>query len=81
MNADTRDDLLGKVHRRIGGLGFDIQTFGGQDASPRIEARWRRDYGGEWSEERQTHGDGFAEVLQAILDYEDEADRVDEEAA
>lgn len=68
--------LLPRVHDRLGGLGVDISTFG--DGT--VEARWRRDYDGEWSDERFTSGHAITEVLEAILAYEDEADAAEEKA-
>lgn len=69
----SADALLRDVHDRLG-LGIDVQTF------PAIEVRWRRDYDGEWSDERFFTAGSLVGALQAILDYEDSADR-DERSA
>lgn len=66
--------LLRTVHQRLG-LGVDIQTF----VDGTVEVRWKRDYDGEWSDERFTYSDSISAALEAILDYEDEADREDAE--
>ena len=70
----TADELLNRVHERIG-LGVDIQTFSGKGAENPVEIRWRRDYGDEgWSDERWTCGRTLAEALQNVLAHEDGAD-------
>lgn len=69
----SADDLLTKVHARLGGLGVDIKTFG--DGT--VEASWARSYDGVWSDSRWFSGPSLAAVLQGILDYEDRADRLD----
>lgn len=72
----TADELLAKVHKRLGGLGVDIRTFG---ESTVIEALWKRSYNGILSDERQTSANSLMCVFLRILDYEDEADRADAE--
>lgn len=76
----TLDQLLARVHEATGGLGVDIQTFGGDGS---IEIRWRRDYGDCWSDERFTNAPTMTEALWQVIEYEREADRADaeEEAA
>ena len=64
--------LLRQVHRRLGGLGVDIQTFG-EDHT--VSVRWYRSYDGELSDERMI--DGFADItsaLEAVLACEDAED-------
>lgn len=73
MDIQATDDLLRRVHARLGGLGVDIKTFG--DGA--VEATWVRSYDGVWSDSRWTSGASLAEVLQGILDYEDRADAQD----
>lgn len=65
----TADELLAKVHARLK-LGVDIHTF----ADGHLEVRWRRDYDGEWSDERYVGDFTLCGALQAILDMEDAAD-------
>jgi hypothetical protein len=69
------DQLLARVHQRLGWLGVDIATFGGSDD---VEIRWRRNYNGAWSDERQTSAQSLVAALQAVLDWEDAADEADE---
>lgn len=73
----SADELLVKVHERLG-LGVDIETFS-EDKPPTVEIHWRRDYDGAWGDLRYANGNSLAEVLQAVLDYEDEADKADSE--
>ena len=68
----TADDVLRAVHLRLGG-GVDIQTY----SAGAVEVRWRRDYGGEVSEERFASAPTLVGALQAVLAYEDEADAAD----
>ena len=70
------DDLLGRVHDRIGGQGVTITTGGVVD---HVEIRWCRDYGPPWhvSDERFVSGVTLTEALLAVLEYEDEADALD----
>lgn len=63
-------DLLSRVHERTG-LGVDIQTW----TNGNVEIRWKRDYEGEWSDERFAIADSLDGALQAVLDYEKRADR------
>ena len=60
---------LAVVHERLG-LGIDFQTF----ADGTIEIRWRRDYDGEWSDERFAQATSFTGALIAILEHENAAD-------
>lgn len=66
------DALLRKVHERTG-LGIDIQTF----SEGTVEVRWKRDFDGSWSEERSASAVSISEALQAVLEYETEADTID----
>ena len=75
--ADPMMDGLGLVHRRLGGLGIDIQTFGGAGANPRIEVRWRRSYDGVLSDERFASACTLEEAIGRVLDYEEYADASD----
>jgi len=68
------DALLARVHKRLGGLGVDIRTFGESD---QIEVHWKRDYAGVWSDERFLTADSLSAALRGILDHEDRADRED----
>ena len=72
MTPGSADDLLGAVHRRIGG-GIDIQTF----SEGGIEVRWRRSYGEELSDERFASARSLLGALRAVLRHEDEADAAD----
>lgn len=63
--------LLNQVHDRIGGLGLNIQTFGGDGT---VEIRWRRDYDGVWSDERFVSARNIDQALRYVIAYEDEAD-------
>lgn len=69
------DDLLRRVHERIGGgLVVDIEAEPG-----RVEVKWARNYGEELSDWRWAERDSLTAALQAVLDYEDWADRKDAE--
>ena len=67
----SADTLLAEVHRRIGGLGVDIITFG---ESHDVEVRWRRSYDGVLSDERFASARSIAGALLCILDHEHQAD-------
>lgn len=75
----TMDELLRKVHERLG-LGVDIQTF----ADGTVEIRWKRAYGDDgWAEsdERLTIAEGeqaLSDALKAVLAREDEEDAKEE---
>lgn len=72
-------DLLGRVHVRLGGVGVDLTTYGTSDE---VEVSWRRDYGHAGLSDRRTAtAAGLAGALQAVLDYEEEADKLDAEEA
>jgi len=76
----TADELLVLVHKQIG-LGIDIQTFSETNT---VEISWKRDYGDEgWSDLRPVaiaEGENaLAKALRQVLEYEDEADRMDAE--
>lgn len=73
MSATT-DVLLRHVHLRLG-LGIDIQTF----VDETVEVRWKRDYDGDWSDERFVSRNSIDLALEAILEYEDEADKRERE--
>ncbi len=71
------DDLLTRVHRRLGG-GVDIQTF----ASGEVEVRWRRLFeSDELSDERFAQGHSLRGALEAVLAHEDDVDRMAAEEA
>jgi hypothetical protein len=71
------DELLARIHERLGSLGLDISTFG---ETGQIEVRWKRDYSGIWSDERFLIADRLSDALRGVLDREDQADREDAEA-
>jgi hypothetical protein len=72
------ESLLEAAHRATGGLGLDIQTFGGDG---RVEVRWRRDYdGGVWSDERVISAESIDAALRAVVSWENEQD-AEEQAA
>lgn len=71
---ESLDELLTRIHALLGGLGLDIRTFGGDGT---VEIRWRRDFGGEWSDERFTTAPTLAVALRQVLEYENESDRRD----
>lgn len=71
------DTLLKIVHKRLGGVGISILTFG---ESGEVEIEWNRSYNGILSDERVTGPHKTLEAaLNAILDYEDKADQRDSE--
>lgn len=64
--------LLVTVHERIGGVGLDIQTFGGDHS---VEIRWRRDYGDAGlSDERFASAPSLSLALEHVIAHEDAAD-------
>lgn len=65
------DDLLKRVHARLGGYGLDITTSGVVDCG---EVRWHRSYGGVRSDERFISAETLIDALWEVLKYEDEAD-------
>lgn len=67
------DKLLRSVHKRLGGLGVNLLTFG----DGRFEVRWKRSYSGVWSDERVFSSDSLTGTLQGILAHEDRADAED----
>lgn len=74
----TTDELLRRVHQRLGGLGIEIVTYG--DGT--IEVTWRRDYGEEGlSDQRWLSASSLHEALLGVLAREDEADERDAAAA
>jgi hypothetical protein len=73
----SADVLLAEVHKRLGGLGVDIQTFG---ESHDVEVRWRRSYDGVISDERFASARSLAGALLCVLDHEHQAD-IDDAAA
>jgi hypothetical protein len=68
------DELLAQVHRRLGGLGIDMQTFG---ETGTVEIRWKRSYDGVSSDERFTSAESLVDALWQVLDTEAEADQHD----
>lgn len=75
--VNSADELLELVHKRIG-LGVEILTF---SESGDVEVRWRRDYDGDWSEERLVSAKSLVLALEMVLAYEDEADAEESVAA
>jgi hypothetical protein len=65
--------LLARVHKRLGGLGVDIQTFG---ETGHVEIRWRRDYGdgSGISDQRCLETDSIGSALRGVLEWEDVED-------
>lgn len=79
------DDLLLRVQERIGGQGtgshdpqlaiFPVGVLGHCGAV--VQIRWRRSYDGVLSDERRVEEAGLVAALEAVLRWEDEADRED----
>lgn len=75
------DAMLRRVHRRLGGnntgqVVVAISTYAGEI----IQFGWRRTYAdGAWSDWRFQDHPTLAQGLQAILDHEDEQDRLEAE--
>lgn len=69
----TADELRVRVLKRIGD-GLDLALF----ENDAVEARWRRRYGTELSDERFAAGITLSEVFRAILECEDRADAEEE---
>jgi len=71
--TETRsaDELLTQVHERLGGVGVDILTFGGDGT---VEVRWRRSYDGVLSDERFASAGTLVDALAQVLAHEDVAD-------
>lgn len=73
----TPDDLLRRVHERLGGLGVTVETSVDEETGDfEIEVSWKRYYGPRsFSALRIIEVPTFAAVPQAVLDYEDEQDK------